>query len=353
MTKYVRRGSNFHVTQDTNLVVTDRLPLGTYTVMQDPDSGEIYLQEASGYKIEGKIYGNAQNHATRILHTFSDRANATGVLLSGEKGCGKTLLAKLLSVRGIEQGIPTLVINSPLFGEGFNKFIEAIQDPCIVIFDEYEKVYRERHWQEALLTVLDGVYPTKKLFILTSNNRYAINIHMLNRPGRIFYCLEYKGLEETFVREYCADKLHNKSHTEDVVRIGNVFDRFNFDMLKALVEEMNRYDEPAHEAMKMMNISPESSRGEFEAVATINGKKYQCETLECDPFNPFSLEVFRTAEELKHRNGRNYRVLPQYCVTAKQGTYTFAWKEGTESWEVILSPVKYHKHSLTQLALVS
>jgi hypothetical protein len=194
-------------------------------------------------------------------------------MLTGEKGSGKTLLAKMLSVKGYDQGIPTIVINQPWCGESFNAFIQSIEQPVIVVFDEFEKVYDEQE-QEMMLTLLDGVYPTKKLFVLTCNDKWRVNQHMRNRPGRIFYSLEYKGLEAEFIREYCEDNLNAKEHIDRIIGIAGTFDQFNFDMLKALVEEMNRFGETPQEAMTMLNTKPEySSESRYKIKLLVNGEE--------------------------------------------------------------------------------
>jgi len=143
----------------------------------------------------------------------------------------------------------------------------------IVVFDEYEKVYDEQE-QEMMLTLLDGVYPTKKLFVLTCNDKWRVNQHMRNRPGRIFYSLEYKGLDADFIREYCMDNLKAKEHIDRIVGIAGTFDQFNFDMLKALVEEMNRFNETPQEAMTMLNTKPEyGSESRFKIKLMVNGEE--------------------------------------------------------------------------------
>ncbi|HRZ82907.1 MAG TPA: hypothetical protein P5069_10620, partial [Candidatus Hydrogenedentes bacterium] len=45
--------------------------------------------------------------------------------------------------------------------EAFNTFMQAIEQPLVVLFDEFEKVYDDQE-QQALLTLLDGVYPSNK-----------------------------------------------------------------------------------------------------------------------------------------------------------------------------------------------
>ena len=43
------------------------------------------------------------------------------------------------------------------------------------------------------------------------------------------------------------------------MRVSLMFDQFNFDMLKAMIEEMNRYGESPKEVMNMINARPEFS----------------------------------------------------------------------------------------------
>jgi hypothetical protein len=194
------------------------------------------------------------------MSTFLDRSASTGIMLTGEKGSGKSLLAKNLSIVAAAQGIPTIVINQPWAGDKFNSFIQTIEQPCIVLFDEFEKVY-DNDAQEQMLTLLDGVFPSKKMFVLTCNDKWRVDSHMRNRPGRIFYMLDYKGLAMEFIIEYCNDNLKATEHIEKICTIAGLFAQFNFDMLKALVEEMNRYNEPPEKALRMLNAKPEFDDG--------------------------------------------------------------------------------------------
>lgn len=255
MTFFVRNGNNFSVTADGGIDIHDTLPAGNYIVKFNEMTNTFYLERVEKFESIGKVYGDSLRNADRIISTFLDRTASTGVMLTGEKGSGKTLLARTLSIKLAEQDIPTIVINEAYSGDGFNRFLQAISQPAVVLFDEFEKTY-DKDDQEAVLTLLDGVFPQKKLFILTCNDKYRVDSHMRNRPGRIFYMLEFAGLAKEFVIEYCQDRLHDKGQIDSVVNVSLLFSEFNFDMLKALVEEMNRFKEPAHEAIKMLNAKP-------------------------------------------------------------------------------------------------
>jgi adenylate kinase family enzyme len=199
-------------------------------------------------------------------------------LLSGEKGSGKSLLAKSLSINVAKVGIPTIVINQNWCGEKFNNFIQSITQPKLVIFDEFEKIYQnnsKEHEQEKLLTLLDGVYGSNTLFVLTCNDPQQVSSAMKNRPGRIYYLIEFNGLEEAFIKEYCDDNLDNKGHMESICSISHLFmGKFNVDMLKAMVEELNRYpgDSPS-DVLELLNVKPQhTDECEHKFKLYVNGK---------------------------------------------------------------------------------
>jgi hypothetical protein len=302
MSYYIKKDSVFRVTSEKALDIYDKLPPGNYILKFSVDSG-FYLEQAESFPGIKKLYGNTVSNAARILNTFLDRPAATGVLLSGEKGSGKTLLAKTLSIKGGLMGIPTIIINNDFIGENFFKFLQDIDTPCIVLFDEFEKIYNDKD-QEKVLTLFDGTFPSKKLFVITCNDPYRINRHMINRPGRMFYYLAFKGLEVQFIREYCEDNLENKKHIDKIVNFSLMFEHFNFDALNALVEEMNRYREDPAKALEMLNIKPTEESNTSHTIKVILGGK-ELHRDNCDPTewkgNPLSgslyVETYKKDEE--------------------------------------------------------
>lgn len=360
MTYYIRNGNTYRVTDENAVDIANHLPGGNYTIKQD-QFGNLFLEMIEKFTPLTKYYGDAIRNGDRIMRTFSDRSNATGVMLTGEKGSGKTLLAKHLSILGYEQDIPTIVINSPWTGDSFNKLIQDIEQPLIVLFDEFEKVY-DREQQEKMLTLLDGVYPSKTLFILTCNDKWRVDAHMRNRPGRIFYAIDFKGLSQEFIEEYCNDNLNDKSQIDQICKIASLFGEFNFDMLKAMVEDMNRYGETPQQVMRLLNAKPEYDQNEPDyevAKLVVQGQLVADEFIHTKiiDFNPLTVsDQFYISygdgvddeddefEELVASRGRNtlrgpakgenayawFNPADLKHVNAKEGSFVFVNAEGTQ-----------------------
>ena len=268
MTYFLQSANTYKPTQESALTIHQVLPPGNYIIKQDPFKN-FFLELVDNFTINTKLYGKIPQYTKRIFDTFTHRESSTGILLSGEKGSGKSLLAKNLAITAFNNNIPTLVINNPWSGEEFNQLIQSINQPAVILFDEFEKVY-DRDDQKYLLTLLDGTYPTKKLFVFTCNDSMRIDSHMKNRPGRIFYMIDFDGLDNNFISEYCNDNLVNKQYIPDINKLASVFDKFNFDMLKAIVEEMNRYDESPQDVLELLNAKPELSDDSFYDVTILH-----------------------------------------------------------------------------------
>jgi len=270
MAYFLKSGTTFKVSSKEQMDLYENLPAGNYTIKVAPGVG-FYLDQIEDFVMPPKIYGDVSKNTNRIISTFKDRKGSTGILLCGEKGSGKSLLAKNIAIEGAKIGIPTLTINSAFCGDAFNSFMQLIDQPCIILLDEYDKVYNAEE-QQQLLTLLDGVFPSKKLFVLTVNNKWSIDQHMKNRPGRIYYIIDYDGIDEQFIREFCQDNLKNQSEIDRVVQVAHTFDKFNFDMLKAVVEEMNRYGESVVDVIRLLNVKAEfASHVNYEITISVNG----------------------------------------------------------------------------------
>jgi len=270
MTYYFVSGNTVNVEPSDSLDVVNSLPAKTYVIKMNPIAKTYFLQTTADFELPKKIYGHPNERSSRIIETFMSRPKSTGVLLTGDKGSGKSLLMKLTAIELMKLGIPTIIVNEALSGQEFNTFIASITQPVVILFDEFDKIYKNDD-QEALLTLLDGTIETKKLFMFTVNSGH-VDQHMLNRPGRIYYKYDYRGLDEDFIRDYCEDNLKNKDHMESVMTVTTTFSMFTFDMLQALIEEMNRYNENPFDVMKHINVDFASEHVTYDISMMYDGQ---------------------------------------------------------------------------------
>jgi hypothetical protein len=264
---YIKTNRQVRLT-DSNVESFDLLPKGTYLTKFDAPNNCYFLELTEDFTIPNKLYGNSDMLSNRYVKTFTEGSKNMGILLTGLKGTGKSLTAKLTALKS---NIPVILITEEFTGEEFKSFLNSIKQEVVVFIDEFEKVYVENDSQQSLLSLLDGIFEGKKLFIFTSNMKDRINQYMLNRPGRIRYLAEYDSLDETVITEVIEDTLVDKTQTEDLLSVLDVLGIVSMDVLVGLISEMNSYNEGAKEAIKYLNIRPEDSQ--YSVVIIIDGVK--------------------------------------------------------------------------------
>lgn len=269
----------------------EKIPAGTYTVEQNPQTGQYYLLSSAPFTRPEKVYGEMISRNEKVINTFLKREGKnTGVLLSGTKGAGKTQLAKDVSIDLTAMGIPTIIIQNCYTDGGFINFIKDIKDKALILFDEFEKVYSEREHQEAILTLLDGTGSYNKLYILTSNNR-NVSEFLRNRPSRIFYHFEYKKLAKNVMFDLLNDKLVNKAFIPQFDTLWEVAETISFDMIQCLIEELNRYPTQTFtETFRELNVEVEAREGNAFALSefTIDGQEVKFDEKYTNRFTSFS-----------------------------------------------------------------
>ena len=232
------------------------LPVASYDVAFSKMSG-FYLAERKDLQVtEKKIYGNLEYKTCKVMRSYKLADRNFGVLLSGQKGIGKSLFVRLLARQAINIGIPVIVVSKAV--PGIETFISSIDQDCVVIFDEFEKTFAEvDNWnpQDDLLSLFDGIDGGHKLFIITCNDLDKISEYMINRPGRFHYHITIDAPSEEEVRGYLVDNVDPKyaDIIENIVKLSISID-LPYDYLRAIVFEINQgYD--IKEIMSDLNIT--------------------------------------------------------------------------------------------------
>lgn len=242
------------------------IPRGNWLVRNSIDRG-FFLEKMPCFEMPDRIYGDVNTTTTRYLNTFQNWDKNLGILLTGMKGTGKSLLARNIC---IQSGLATLVVTTPYHGENFASFLNQIQQRCVVLFDEFEKVYSESEAQEGMLSILDGVLNNKHhMFILTINEESKLTSYLNNRPGRLHYRKDYDGLDNDTIIEICEDILDNTEKISEVVAACMCIGDVTMDIVVSLIKEMNLYPhESAFDAMGQMNLRSGSTS--FEVTIRLN-----------------------------------------------------------------------------------
>ena len=265
-----------------------QLPADTYRVEFNKMTG-FYLTSHNDLVVNEKVYGPYAIKVKKVINTFANLNRNMGVILSGPKGVGKSMFARLLAEAGKEANLPLLIVDCAI--PGIEDFISSIQQECIVLFDEFEKTFKANKEtgyepQEALLSLFDGIDNGKKLYVVTCNETRDLNSYLLNRPGRFHYHFIMGAPTGDEVREYMEDNLNDnaKQWIDKIVALSAV-SAFTYDVLRAIAFELNQgYDL----AETMMDLNIERERYLYLTAKLIfkNGfVAYSKESYDLDMFN--------------------------------------------------------------------
>ncbi len=251
--KAISSGSRYEIYDDT-LKAYDGLPAQTYTVCFSQMTG-FFLKVRPDLVVKEPVYGVHPEKAEKVLRSFKVFQRNLGVILSGDKGIGKSLFARLLSAKAVEAGYPVIIVDQAF--PGIASYIESIEQEVVFLFDEFDKTFGSNHDsdpQSTFLSLFDGTSQGKKLFIITCNSLHGLNDYMVNRPGRFHYHFRFGYPTGEEIRQYLTDKLDGQyqNEIEKVIRFSNKVS-LNYDCLRSIAFEL-RSGESFEAAIQDLNI---------------------------------------------------------------------------------------------------
>lgn len=223
------------------------LPTGTYRINFNSKTG-YSLSKIKNLEVKTKVYGDQKEKSNKVMKSFNKSSKNLGVMLSGAKGIGKSLFARVLAEKCINNNIPVILVTQST--PGLPDFLQSIDQEVMVLFDEFDKVFPQDEdgdsneelptTQDMLLPVFDGTSQGKKLFVITLNKTYLISEYLLNRPGRFHYHFKFNYPEEKELSEFLKDKLAKQywSQIPEVALFSKRI-RLNFDCLTDIAFELN------------------------------------------------------------------------------------------------------------------
>ncbi len=317
---YTNTGNKWTPIAEADLQLKDKLPHGVFVIQAHPLTDQLYLEPMDSFTLPKKIYGSIDKFGRQIWRVFKARNTSTGVLLSGEKGSGKTLLSKWLSIAGNNEDMPTLLLNKYFEIDKLGPFLQHVKERAVVIIDEFDKSFSQEQ-RDDMLSLFDGIANSNKLFVITCNELWKIGQFFTNRPGRMFFSIEFSGMTAEEITDYCNDNLERKEYLNRILQFTNLFSAFNFDMLQALIFTINTFDEDPFELMTILNMKPEIERATYRATVLINNESTETDLDYCNPL---------TEDIDFYINNQSIIFTPSELVNAdvKKGAFVYQSKNG-------------------------
>lgn len=262
--KAIKIGTKIEIYHD-DMITYNELPARAYIVRFAKMTG-FYLEEYPDIQVnEDKIYGERMKKVQKVFRSYGIFDRNLGVILSGYKGIGKSMFARMLSAEAVKNGIPVIVVDQYI--PGIASYLEAIDQSVMVLFDEFDKTFGdiksaegEVEPQAALLGLFDGIAPGKKLFVITCNDIRKLNEFIVNRPGRFHYHFRFDYPSADEIRTYLRDKLEpaHYKEIEPIIAFSRKVD-LNYDCLRAVTFEINNGESfrSAIEDLNIVNLSQE------------------------------------------------------------------------------------------------
>lgn len=244
--KFIEHDGSFQVAPD-DVVSYQYLPAGYYKINYDSTHDIFSLDRTYEFSInDNKIYGVQKDKLNKVLKAYDASNRSLGVLLSGDKGIGKSLFAKLLCMSMYAKGKAIIIIDKTY--KGLDRFLTDIPGDVVFLFDEFDKTFkicdssegRDESSQESLLSLFDGIGTQKRLFIVTANETENLSDCMLNRTGRFHYHFIFNYPNSDEITEYFKDNMINydQSEVDKVVLLSNYI-KLNYDSLRSIAFEFN------------------------------------------------------------------------------------------------------------------
>lgn len=229
-----------------------------YTVDIDRYSDEITFNIAPDISLPEKLYTTTDDDkfVNKVINRYNvSKEGVTGVMLSGLKGSGKTIMMKRIA---LESGLPIVLIDKGFYPRHLiNLFNKLSTTPVCILMDEVDKL-GDDYSDDYLLKVLDGINSSgKKLMIFTCNDDEDISEYLKDRCSRIRYWKEYGETPASMIQAILEDKLDDKTEIKPLTDfIQEKFECASFDNIASFADEVNACPNDTYEDLfNDMNLS--------------------------------------------------------------------------------------------------
>jgi len=233
---------------------------GVYYIKEHTYDGQCYYSleyYLDKFQHPKNIYGNIMSYVIRVWNEYAITNKTTGVLITGTKGSGKTMISTLLANLAIDNGLYVVMCVEINFTTELINFLSRLRN-VVLFMDEFSRNL-EYSMQAKALTMLSDIGATSKLMILTDNSDKAIHICIRDRPGRIRYHYDFEKLPQDVLLDYCSKNMDiydsDSKFYNTLLAKYRELSVFSFDQLQAIVSEHNHYpDDDLETLLSCLNL---------------------------------------------------------------------------------------------------
>lgn len=352
MTKtiYAINGKNITLVTPVVSPVVESIPPAVYNIQCD-EKGIHLIHTLSKFDLPDHFFGDINRQHDLLIKDYQKAAvgkKSTGAILSGVKGCGKTLLMEKVSNTLISMDIPIINVEENIPAFILRKVIRSA-GPCCVLFDEFEKNYSHttpdegrKTFQSDLLTLFSDSSLKGVMFIIASNDDTSINPMYINRPGRLkrymkFTAPGFQHFAQIAKTKGVFDQIdqYTKVYIEDYLTSmsSSFLVQYGIDVILELVE-MASETPTLHEFLRSAmysNIPMLSRIGRRINAIVLNGKGRLTE---------FDYVTNGEKVKIKGAEGYDFFTIPELFNVSKsdwRGEYFEVESEGGKSLKVYLT----------------
>lgn len=187
---FVRNGDEWNIINSA-MSIHDSIEVGVYKINIDNFKNCSLTRIKDKFELPLKVYSldNEDEKFEYIVKKCAASTKNVGIILNGEKGSGKSVMAKRICNA---LNMPVIIVENKGKDDNLKMldYMTRMDTDMVCLLDEFEKNF-DNESQTAFLSFMDGLYNgKKKIFLITSNERrYDSNI--IGRMGRVCYLVQF------------------------------------------------------------------------------------------------------------------------------------------------------------------